>query len=242
MMRSFSYLFISRMRFLPLLVFGTMLLTGCNPVDKDETVPPAQQNRNFQSEMDKKHGQLWTADERQRANTGATVSYLSQVEKEVFYYINLLRINPARFASSYAKDYTGVVGWTNGYGFDERKASLIQELTALPPLPILKPNETLFGSADCFATSGGQMGLTGHDRTGTGCEANAGLAECTSCGGYVTGLSVVMDFLIDAGESNSGLGHRRILLSSDYEWMGAAIRKHKNYDQMVVLNLDSRNL
>ncbi|MBR1415909.1 MAG: hypothetical protein IJ570_08635 [Prevotella sp.] len=218
-------------------------VAACGSSDSNEPVVSAdQQNREFQVQQDTKHSQVWTAEERQRANTAASATYLTQVEKEVYYYLNLLRIDPLRFANSYVKDYQGVMGWKNGNAFDERKQSLLTELASLRPMPLLRPNEMLFESAECFATNGGRLGVVGHNRAGTGCNANVGLAECTGYGGYVTGLSIVMDFLIDAGESNINLGHRRILLNQEYEWMGVALRDFKDYAHMIVIDLDSRDL
>ena len=222
--------------------FAASFLACDSTNDRESELTPDQKNQNYQSEVDSKFSQRWTAEERRLANTAASASYLSQVEKEVYYYLNLLRIDPPRFAETYAKDYRGVLGWINGYGFDERQQSLIQQLATLSPMPLLRPNEMLFYSAECFASNGGKLGNVGHDRSGTGCEQNVGLAECVACGGYVTGLSVVMDLLVDAGEGNALLGHRRILLDEHYEWMGVAVRDHRDFQHMVVMSLDSREL
>ncbi|MBQ8096199.1 MAG: hypothetical protein IJ243_03835 [Prevotella sp.] len=196
----------------------------------------------YQASLDAEFAGRWSAEELSKANTAASATYLSKVEKEVFFYLNLARMNPSLFAETYARSYSGILGWNNGYAFDERKQSLIAELQKMSPLPVLSPNEVLFGSADCYATNGGNMGVTGHDRTDTGCSENPGLAECAAFGGYVTGLSVVMELLIDSGENNAALGHRRILLNGNYEWLGVAVRAHKDFYFMVVMDLDSRNL
>lgn len=228
-----------------LLFVAIVVATSCgsdNDNDGRKALTPDERNVAYQASLDAEFAGRWSAEELSKANTAASATYLSKVEKEVFFYLNLARMNPSLFAETYARSYSGILGWNNGYAFDERKQSLIAELQKMSPLPVLSPNEVLFGSADCYATNGGNMGVTGHDRTDTGCSENPGLAECAAFGGYVTGLSVVMELLIDSGENNAALGHRRILLNGNYEWLGVAVRAHKDFYFMVVMDLDSRNL
>ena len=145
------------------------------------------------------------------ANTAANESYLSPIEKEVFYYLNLVRMNPKVFARTYVKDYLGAPGYTKGYAFDERKISLMRRLTTMQPLPIIKPSRKLFDLAECFAIAQGKKGEIGHDRSATNC--NVGYhAECCSYGNYTSGLYYVLELLVDSGEHNAALGHRNILL------------------------------
>ncbi|MBO4811190.1 MAG: hypothetical protein J5552_06430 [Prevotella sp.] len=220
-----------------LLSLTALLSVSCSD-DKEKHITETleDRNRSAQTALDEQFAKQWTEEERQQANSAAQVSYLSLAEREVFYYLNLLRMNPVRFANTYANAYTGMIGWKNGYAFDERKASLLQELRSMKPLPLLRPDDRLFESAECLASNGGRLGLIGHDRSGTGCKENIGLAECCSAKGYGNGLPIVMDFLIDAGENNTTLGHRHILLNGLYEWMGVAIRQHKDYGAMVVMD------
>ena len=228
------------------LMLVLLLGLGCVACDSsdDEDDGPVMTNEEIDraalKDLDAKFASQWTAAERQQANSAASASYLSASEKELFYYLNLMRLNPASFAETYAKAYTGDRGWTNGYAFDERKASLLAELAALAPLPVLQPSEELYDAADCYATSAGPLGLTGHDRTATGCAENPGLAECCDFGSCYSGYAIVMHLLIDAGETNAGLGHRRILLNDLYTRMGVAIRPHATYQRMAVLDFSNR--
>lgn len=225
-----------------LLLLFVMLwaVSACDSKDDQQKIidETEQAKPNSQSDFDK----LWSEEERLEANSAASAKYLTQAEKEIYYYLNLMRLNPSRFATTYAQAYNGIKGWEKGFAFNERKESLLRELVTTAPMPVVKPNEVLFGSADCFATSSGKQGLVGHDRTGTGCTANPGLAECVAASGYTNGLSVVMDFLVDAGEENEALSHRRILMNRNYLFMGAAIRTHKDYSYIVVLDFDSDEL
>ena len=177
---------------------------------------------------------VFTQAELEAANTAVNEKYLSTIEKEVFYYLNLARSNPKVFASVYVKDYEGAPGYTKGYAFDERKESLLRELESMSPLSIIKPDRKLFDLAECFAIKQGKKGKIGHSRKDTGC-ASGYHAECCSYGDYTSGLHYVLALLIDAGESNGDLGHRRIMLGN-YLYMGVAHRDHAAYGKDIVLD------
>ena len=119
----------------------------------------------------------FTQPELDAANTAANESYLSHIEKEIFYYLNLARMNPKVFARVHLKDYEGAPGYNKGYAFDERKISLLRQLESMQPLPSIKPNQKLFDMAECFAVEQGKKGIIGHDRSGTGCSIGYH-AEC----------------------------------------------------------------
>jgi hypothetical protein len=160
---------------------------------------------------------------------------LSVEEKEVFYYLNLARINPPLFAETYAAGYDGDRGYAKGYAWDERKQSLIRELKAMAPLSPVVPDRAMQELASCFAREGGRRGIVGHRRSGTGCNEGYN-AECCHYGGVQNGLSVVMNLLIDAGENNDRLVHRRICLRAVSYGMGVAIRPHRMYRLNSVLD------
>ena len=224
-----------------ILVFAA-IIPSCNKVeDAIDSIFETNEEacRSQQKELDRKFELQWSLQERERANTAMNEPYLTEVEKEVYYYLNLARINPALFGETYAAAYDGTAGYYKGYAFDERKKSLLEELAQMDSLPVLMPDEILFESADCFATEGGMQGIMGHDRSTTGC-MKLNVAECCHYGGCYGGWSIVMEFLIDAGEGNEALGHRRICLRSKYRFMGVAIRPHQKARKNVVLDLASR--
>jgi hypothetical protein len=169
---------------------------------------------------------------REAANTAVNELGLSVKEREVFYYLNLARINPRLFAETYAADYWSYV---KGYAWNERKQSLIGELKSMAPLSPVMPDRAMQELASCFAYESGQRGISGHDRSETGCNDGYN-AECCLYGGAQNGLSVVMDLLIDAGENNAALGHRRICLRNESYGMGVAIRPHTQYGFNAVLD------
>lgn len=180
----------------------------------------------------------FTPDERKEANTAGSVVYLTKVEREVFFYLNLARRHPAKFVESFLKDYEGALGYRKGYAFDERKASLIRQLKKQKKLALVEPSDELFRLAECFAVAQGASGYTGHGRNGTGCDLGYH-AECCDYGNYDSGLYVILELLIDSGEGNAELGHRKILLA-DYRYMGVAQRNHKRFGKVAVLDFWTR--
>jgi hypothetical protein len=192
-------------------------------------------------ELDEIYIKKWSCGELVKANTAGAVDYLSNEEKEVFFYLNLARINPPLFARTYATGYNGDRGWNKGYAFDLRKESLIKELSEMNPLPALEPDDELYAAAKCFAYESGRLGLTGHDRSKTGCRSIAD-AECCDYGGEENGLSIVMSLLIDAGKNNVNLGHRRILLDEKLTCMGVSVQIHNKFKTNAVLDFKRRDI
>jgi hypothetical protein len=215
-----------------------MFFYSCSVSEKTESPPETE----FLSkeDLDAKYKSEWDKPEYSIARTASGESYLSEEEQEMFYYLNLVRINPSLFARTYAADYNGDEGWLHGYAWDERKQSLLDELSEMEPLPLLYPDLGLYETAECFARESGQIGAAGHDRSGTSC-TNDWHAECCSYGGAKNGLSVIMSLLIDAGENNASLGHRRICLDVNYVRMGVAIRPHIKYQFNAVLDFKRKN-
>jgi hypothetical protein len=200
------------------------------PPEPPEYLPPSKE------ELDARYASLWDAAKCYVAKTAANESYLTQEEKEVFYYLNLVRMNPSLFAATYADGYDGDARVTKGYAWEERKSSLIVELLEMDPLSLIHPDAGLYETARCFAYEGGLLGIMGHDREQTGC-SNDYDAECCNYGGAGNGLSIIMAFLIDAGENNAALGHRRICLGN-FAKMGVSIQPHTTYQITAVLDFN----
>lgn len=177
----------------------------------------------------------WTTEQIAAATTTTDAYYLTEQEKQVFLYLNLARLYPRQFAATYLEDYEGPYGYSKGYAFDERKQSLLTELYSRNSIQALQPDYEQFLGADCFATEMGERGETGHDRSGTSC-SEIFKGECCSYGNHSNGIYYVLGLLIDSGENNAALGHRRICLSDTYTLLGVAIRSHKKYGKNAVLD------
>jgi hypothetical protein len=208
-------------------LLGFVLLTGCKKIELSDL--------DFISKemLDKEYASEWNKPEYEQAHTAKNETYLTKEEKEVFYYLNLVRLNPSLFAETYATTYKNY-----GYDWDERKASLLEELSAMEPLGLIYPDTEMYELARCFAYEGGKLGITGHDRSQTTCTQgyNAECCRYDSDTRAKNGLFIIMELLIDAGEDNAALGHRRILLSNSYGGMGVSIQPHKSYDFNAVLD------
>ncbi len=156
------------------------------------------------------------------ANTAQTENYLREKEKQVYYYLNLARMNPALFADTYLGDLNNS---SNSY-----EKGLIRELKKMKPVGPLYPKRDLFEWAKCHAIESGESGYVGHGRAR--CEAGF-LAECISYG-VEDPLGIVVQLLVDKGVPS--LGHRRTCLDTYYNALGVSIQPHKGYRVNTVLD------
>lgn len=155
------------------------------------------------------------------ANSAINEDYLTAEEKQIFYFLNLCRINPKEFADTYLSDLQNSP--------DNYESSLYEELQHLQPLPVLKPNRKLFESAKCHAVESGMAGYVGHNR---GKCVQYFRGECCQYG-VSDALEIVTALLIDQGVPS--LGHREICLGN-YTELGVSIQPHKSYGVNAVLD------
>lgn len=164
---------------------------------------------------------VWDKPKYHAANAASEEDYLTSEEKKVFYYLNLMRMNPGLFAATYlhalkdSKDYY--------------ESTLIRELKRLSPKPILVPDRKLFESAKCHAVESGQNGSIGHERKRC---AEHFVGECCHYGD-ADALEIVKNLLIDKGVES--LGHRRICMM-DFNRLGVSIQPHKTFKANAVLD------
>jgi uncharacterized protein YkwD len=163
----------------------------------------------------------WNVPEYQAANSARDEDYLTDEEKQVYYYLNLARLNPKLFGDT----YLGYLKNSTEY----YESSLCEELQKLTPRPVLKPNRELFESAHCHAKESGERGFVGHERFG--CDEYF-MGECIHYG-LSDALEVVTSLLID--QSVKSLGHRKTCLGYFTE-MGVSIQPHKSYGKNAVLD------
>jgi uncharacterized protein YkwD len=163
----------------------------------------------------------WSDPKYNVANSAKNEDYLSEVEKEVYYYLNLVRMNPKLFADTYLKDMKNSA--------DNYKSSLYAELQKLKPLPVLMPDRKLYESARCHAMESGKRGFVGHKRFK--CDEYY-MGECIYYG-ETDALGIVTALLVDEGVES--LGHRRIFLDNFTE-MGVSIQPHKTFIKNCVLD------
>ena len=193
--------------------FIFLLLLGLSPV-----VVESQEYASLSPQVDYSE---WHDSEYRIANSAKDESYLTDEEIMVYYYLNLVRMNPKLFADTYL-DY--LKNSTDYY-----ESSLYKELQHIKPRPILKPNRKLFESAQCHAIESGERGFVGHERFK--CEEYF-MGECIHYG-QSDALEIIISLLID--QSVTSLGHRKICLGYFTE-MGVSIQPHKTYGKNSVLD------
>jgi uncharacterized protein YkwD len=183
----------------------------------------------------------WDSLTLKKANTAKDVSYMTEDEKKVIFYINLARMNPKLFSETYLKQYLDAVQADSSVGREELTyiISLQSDLKPAKKMDALLPLKELYESANVHAKNMGESGKTGH--------ANYDkrfLKVTKNHNNYVTGencdygnaepLAIVLDLLIDAGVS--GCGHRKNILNKYFVSIAASIEPHKKYGWNCVID------
>ena len=188
----------------------------------------------------------------ERLNTAANASYLSPIEKEIIYEINLFRSNPSEYAENYIKPLAGFYkGKILKYPGDKNlitKEGLralnecIRELKKQEPLPLVYPSPGLTKAARDHVNDQSKTGKTGHigsdksdskvrvERYGTW---DIRIAENIAYGGK-SARQVVIYLLIDDGVNDRG--HRKNLLQPDFRMIGVSAGTHPVYNEMFVMD------
>ncbi|HLG03247.1 MAG TPA: hypothetical protein VI731_06605 [Bacteroidia bacterium] len=175
----------------------------------------------------------WKQEELEQANTAKNVSYMTSEEKQVFFYLNLARINPKLFAETYYQQYLDSSGIKNSY-----TTSLLATLKKSKFSHALLPDSLLWSAAAGHAAATGKQGTTGH----AGHEKRYKLvkkrfpywAECCSYGAAKS-FGIAIQLLIDEGVPDHS--HRESLLDPKYTHAGASIQTHNKYAWTCVINL-----
>lgn len=165
------------------------------------------------------------------ANSAIKIKEMSFQEKNVVFYINLVRINGSLFAETYLKDYVEETDIPKNKYYK----SLINTLKEQPRLSVIQPNLDLNNEAIKHAKEMGRTGRKGHRS-----EDFKGFSERiihlqekfekikeSNQYGFPDALSIVVDLLID--NDYESLRHRKMLLDPDLQSIGVGIRSHKKY-------------
>jgi hypothetical protein len=115
-----------------------------------------------------KYASQWTEYD-YKANTAKDVKYLNENEKEFFYYMNLVRLNPTLFADTYLRGYKGSGDRINrNKNFFLYKRELTKILKAMKPLEPIYPDVRLYKSAAKYLAAGiiKELDLDNHDYLG----------------------------------------------------------------------------
>ncbi len=158
-------------------------------------------------------------------NSAAGIDWLTPEEKNVYYYLNMARMDPKGFFKKYVADL-----YKNDPN-NEYLWSLSNTMNSMKALEPLLPDKKMYESARCHAYSSGVHGYVGHTRQTKNCPGGW-YGECCSYG-EDTGLEVVLQLLIDEGVPS--LGHRFICFGS-YSVVGVSMMPHSIYGTNTVLD------
>ena len=175
----------------------------------------------------------WDPKVLKKANTAENESYLTKQEKEVIFYLNLVRLNPKLFLETYLKKYLEQTGEKDTY-----TKSLQKTLASTKPMNVLLPKQDLYAVAKLHAIKFGKAGTIGHgdfqERTKE-IDTNYGGYMGENCDyGNDDALDIVMSLLID--QDVAGVGHRENILDPQYKFVGTSIQPHKKYEWNCVMD------
>lgn len=180
-----------------------------------------------------KAAKSWPSTVINQANTAKDILYLEPKEKEVIFYLNLVRLDPKLFSETYLKKYTDS---TKTQTTNTR--SLKKTLDNTTPMQALQPQNDLYLIAREHAKKFGKENKIGHGNfpervKNVKYKYSQYLGENCDYGQH-SALEIVMRLLID--ERIKDLGHRKNILDPKYHNVGAAIQPHKRYISNCVID------
>ncbi|MDQ1139709.1 CAP domain-containing protein [Pedobacter agri] len=201
--------------------------------------------------------QTWTDDEFRSANTAANVPYLSNEEKNIVMYMNLIRIDGEKFYYTFLEDYI------NNYNAKVKKyrnyhqlkiarnntyyVSLLKHLQAVKNLPLYYPDEKLTLLSKNHAQDLNKNNIDTHESSdGTKFAKrlaryfpNKTMSENIDFG-YSNSLDIVCHLLLDCGVPS--LGHRLNILDqkNKFNTVGVGIQRHPTYTWCAVIDFVSQ--
>ncbi len=193
-----------------------------------------------------------TPEKNKALNTAENASYLSPIEKEVVYEINLFRSNPAKYAENYIAPLANyyerkILHYPNDKPIMTNEGvkalhECVKVLKQVKPLPIMQPSKGLSLAAKNHQSDQAKTGKTGHtgndksdmrervERYGVW---QVRIAENIAYGNS-SARQVLIFLLIDDGVKNRG--HRTNLLHPAFNTVGVAFGEHPVYNSMCVMD------
>lgn len=183
-------------------------------------------------------------------DTARDVNYLTKEEKDVILELNKVRYNPAMYAKLNMQwmevFYSGKLLQIPGkitYETEEGREAFLDCMKALEnaePVSILKPSRGMTKACELLVYDQSSTGRTGHKGSGNSSPTDRAGRFGQFTGHYAENIHygdcepafVVISLLIDDGVHSRG--HRKNILSNDYNYVGVAIGDHKVYGNMCV--------
>ncbi|GAA3954352.1 hypothetical protein GCM10022246_05390 [Pedobacter ginsengiterrae] len=202
-------------------------------------------------------GQNWTDAEFKKANTAVNADYLTNEEKNVVLYMNLIRLDGEKFYYTFLEDYI------NNYNskvrqyrnYNELKIarnnsyylSLLKHVKGVKNLPMFYPDEKLTSLSRSHAIDLNRNNLESHDSS-NGDKFSKRLAKDFPNKtmsenidfGFSNSLDIVCHLLLDCGVPT--LGHRFNLLDqkNKLNTVGVSIQPHPSYSWCAVIDYVSQ--
>jgi uncharacterized protein YkwD len=163
---------------------------------------------------------------------------MTEEEKKVVFYINLVRLKPDLFAQTYYAKYLDSTKTKPTPFTTSLKTDL---LTRYKSMEVLTVKEDLTEEAKAHAIDTGKKGIMGHfSSDGMSYEARMkkfkGIYGETAenCDyGNDKALNIVMYLLIDEGQGTAE--HRKTILDKKYKYIGVSIQPHKKHKWTCVM-------
>jgi len=185
-------------------------------------------------------------------NTAEKVTYLTPLEKDVIYEINLFRSNPAWYAKRYieplAKYYDKKILHYPGDKSIQTTEGVralnecVRELGKATPQAIMYPNKSLSQAARKHQKDQQKTGRTGHSGS-DGSNMRQRIEEYGKwqvrigeniAYGNSSARQIVIFLLIDDGVKDRG--HRATILHPSFKLIGVACGSHPGYETMCVMD------
>lgn len=197
--------------------------------------------------------QRWTDAEFSRANTAVNANYLTEEEKNIVMYMNLIRIDGEKFYYTFLEDYI------NTYNAKVRKysnynelritrnnsyyLSLLKHLREIKNLSVFYPDEKLTLLSRNHAQDLNRNNLDTHESSNgekfskrlSKYFPNKTMSENIDFG-YANSLDIVCHLLLDCGVPS--LGHRFNILDQKNKLniVGVSIQRHPSYTWCAVID------
>ena len=181
----------------------------------------------------------WDTATTEKANSAKNISYLSNEEKKIVYYVNLVRLNPELFAKTYFQKYMD----STKTKLTTFSRSLQHDLTAIyKPMNILTPKQDLAEEALDHAKDLVKSDKTGHF-TSDGKSYNFRMKKFKDIYSSVVEdcsyehqkpLSVVINLLINEGQGS--IEYRKNILDKKLKYIGASVQPYKKGKGICVID------
>lgn len=195
----------------------------------------------------------WSREELELANTAKDARYLTDEEKKVIFYMNLVRLDGEKFFNTYFQEFVEshnerMIKYSNYNQLkidksDKYYRGLRSDLKLIKNLSLFYPDETLTYVSEQhgndmdkhnIASHNSYNGKTAADRIGK-YYANKSMAENLAFG-FSQGLDNVCILLLDKGVPD--LGHRKNILNvkSGLNLVGVSIQHHPTYKYSATID------